>query len=150
MGAFHIKKFGEPARSFSFGKIPATKALRIEVKIAKLLGPIFMSIREGSAPTEINSKAKVTKAVKAASANDNATAEAVSRLLLGLDEDELLAVMTTVFEVVTCEGQPVDIDVTFHGKPKELWLVLWEGLRENFEDFFPENLSLLLKGMISK
>lgn len=147
MGAFHIKKFGDPARSFSFGKIPATKALRIEVKLAKLIGPVFMAIREEAAP-----EAPVAKKSKAAKPmpSDNGAADAVSRLLLGLDEDELLAVMTTVFEVVTCEGQPVDIDVTFHGKPKELWLVLWEGLRENFEDFFPANLSTLLSGMIGK
>lgn len=121
-------------RTYYFGTLPASKAITVEVAVAKVVGePLFKAF--------------------VASKNGGATqdAEAAGAAAMGLlasrmDSAELLQTMSTVFEHVTYgtgTEQPRrigSIDEAFTGRNRELWQVFIGALRFNFADFFPESL----------
>lgn len=119
-------------RTYSFGTMSATDAVRVEVAIAKVIGePLFKAFTAGT-----DGKGKpLTKEDEEAAAMG-----AVSTIAQKMDADELLKTMETVFRSVSCDGQFIQIDATFTGRPKDLWLVLVEALKANFAGFFPAGL----------
>jgi hypothetical protein len=128
-------------RKFSFGTLPATKAVRVEVAIARVIGePLFKAFMEIKASGKEVSEEEQMAAATAA----------IGLLTTRMDADELLATMETVFDVCSCDGQPINIDSTFTGKPQELWQAFIEALKVNFTGFFPVGLSASLAGMIKK
>lgn len=113
-------------RHIGVGTIPPTRALLVEVVIARVCGEgLFKAF------TTAKDKAEMKAAAGAAIA-----------LMAGrLDAAELLETMKIVMEYVRIEGEPVkDIDVAFMGRNRELWQVFLFALRVNFHDFFPESL----------
>jgi hypothetical protein len=134
------KQIGD--RTFAFGTIPATKAVRVEVAIARVIGePLFKAFVEAG-------DKKLT-----ALTDEEKTAiigGAIATLTARMDPDELLVTMGIVFESVTLDGKPVSLDVHFNGRNREVWQVFIEALRVNFSDFFPAGLSASLAGAIPK
>lgn len=126
-------------RTFSFGTIPASKAIRVEVSIAKVIGePLFKALVEAQGKDQTVEQ------------QTGLVASAVGLMASRMDADELLTTMGIVFESVTLEGKPINIDVHFSGKNRDVWQVFIEALKVNFADFFPAGLSASLAGMIPK
>lgn len=115
-------KIGE--RQYSFGLLPATKAVFVEVAIARVIGePLFKALTEGGDDAQ------------------EVGAVVIGLMLKNLDHNELQKVMETIFDFVSVDGkQIISIDEVFTGKPRELWQVFIYALRFNFSDFFPESL----------
>jgi hypothetical protein len=126
-------------RTFSFGTIPATEAVRVEVAIARVIGePLFKAFMD----------AKKTGSTEADA--EQAGATAIGLLLSKMNADELLATMETVFKYVTCDGKRVEMNATFTGRNKEMWQVFIAGLRFNFSDFLPEGLFASVQKAVTK
>lgn len=122
-------------RTYSMGKLSAVDAVRVEVAIAKVIGePLFKALM-GKDKLDKNALKKEIEAVGAT---------AMGLILSNMDADVLLATMATVFSVVSCDGERIDINSTFTGRNKDLWLAFFEALRFNFSDFLPESLSISL------
>jgi len=116
----------------------AISALRVEVAIARVIGePLFRAFMD-------RQKTGATEEEQGQSA-----ASAIGLLASKMDADELLKTMQTVFESVSCEGQPTTM-ATFNGRNKELWLVFMEALKVNFSDFLPVGLFTSLADKIPK
>lgn len=121
-------------RNYSIGNIPPTRALYIQVELAKVLGGgLFTILAKGKSSTE----------------SLEAGALAISTALSSLDDEKLLKMMTIVFEHMSINGQRINIDADFVGRPKDLWLAFWAGLQYNFKDFLPESLFGLLQTKIA-
>lgn len=131
-------------RKWSFGTMPATKAVRVEVAIASVIGEalfkISVDIDAASGQPDAEKERKQVEALSAA----------IGLLTAKMDPDKLLETMNTVFEYCSCDGQRVDIDSTFTGRNKDLWVVFMEALKVNFSDFFAGGLSDSLAAMIRK
>jgi hypothetical protein len=116
-------------RTFSFGTIPPTEAIKVEVSVARVIGePLFKAFMDyrktgGTPDSEAQSGAA-----------------AIGMLLSKMDADDLIATMTTVFKYVSVDGKRANIDADFAGRNKELWLVFIAALRFNFSDFLPAGL----------
>jgi len=135
-----IKEIG--GRKWSFGTIPATQAVRVEVAIASVIGePLFKVFTEidEAGGTGISREKQITAATAA-----------LGLLTTRMDADKLLTTMKTVFDHCSCDGKPVDIDQTFNGRNKDLWEVFLEALKVNFADFFPAGLSASLAAVMPK
>lgn len=116
-------------RVYSFGTIPPTEAVRVEVAIARVIGePLFKALTEKDAKGQATDDA------------ESAGAAVIGLLLARMDADELLATMEIVFKYVSCDGARVMIDSTFAGRNRELWQVFFQALRHNFADFLPAGL----------
>lgn len=121
--------FTTDGRVYSFGTIPAIEAVRVEVAIAKVIGePLFKAFMDTK-----KTGATEEEAEKAGGA-------AIGLLLSKMNADELLSTMQTVFQFVSVDGKRVDINTTFNGRNKELWLVFVAALKFNFSDFLPAGL----------
>lgn len=115
-------KIGE--RTYSFGVIPASKAVVLEIEIAKLIGePLF-------------------RAFATADKKDNmdTAGVAIGLLCSKADSESFMKMLNTVFEHTSCNGQRIEIDATFTGRNREMLQVFIYGLRFNFRDFFPDAL----------
>jgi len=124
---------------FSFGILPATQAVRVEVAIARVIGePLFRAF--------MDIKGKDSSADQQLAA----AGAAIGLLTSRMEADDLLVQMKTVFDACSCDGKRIDIDSTFTGQNKQLWEVFIEALRVNFSDFFPAGLSASLAGAIPK
>jgi hypothetical protein len=124
-------------RTFSFGTIPAVKAVRVEIAIARVIGePLFKAFMDSQGKPE--------------SVQLDVVAGAIGVLTAKMDADELIKTMGIVFESVSLDGVkgPVDMDVHFTGKNKDLWLVFVEALKVNFGDFLPGGLSGSLAALV--
>lgn len=139
MSVTNQHKIGD--RTYSFGHIPPTEAIRVEVAVVKVIGePLFKSLvgAKGleSAGASDEEKKKAGSAVMGA---------ALGLLAAGLDADELIDLMNRVFAHVSVNGKPISniggIDVAFAERNKrEPWEVLVFALRFNFEEVFPDGL----------
>jgi tail assembly chaperone len=119
----NMKKIG--GRTFSFGVMPATVALGVEVSVMRVIGePLFKALTTA----EKKDKGKMLEIGGAA----------VGLMAARMDAAELQRTMQTVFEYVSVDGQRVNIDSHFTGRNKELWQVFIEALQVNFADFFSE------------
>ena len=123
-------------RTFSIGTIPPVEAIRVEVAIARVIGePLFKAFTE---------KGKSLEDQK------GAVGAAIGLMASKMEPDELINTMKTVFSYVSCDGNRIDMNATFVGKNKELWLVFIEALKLNFADFFPADLFASLQKAIQK
>jgi len=124
-------------RTYAIRQMPPTKAVRVELIIAKAVGePIFKAFTAGEADSE------------------QVIAAAIGLLTARVSEAELMTAMIAVFEhtgvavgpgarVRICEGgSQAGLDEVFQGRNKELWQVFVAALRVNFADFFQGDLSL--------
>lgn len=110
-------------RTYSFGMIPPTKSIPVQVAIARVLGEPFF---------------KMATAAKGESAEGQVSvmATAIGMLTAKMDPDELLRVMGIVFDYISVDGKKiVSIDSTFVGRNTEMWEAFGEGLRFNYADF---------------
>jgi len=127
-------------RTFSFGHIPPLEAVGVEVAVARVIGePLFKAFMDSKTA---NADEKKTA--------DQAGAAAIGMMLAKMDAKELTTTMTTVFQYVNCDGKRVEINATFIGRNKELWLVFVEALRFNFSDFLPDGLFASLQSAMPK
>lgn len=121
-------KYTLGGRTYSFGTIPPTKAVVLEIEIAKLIGePLFKAFTAG------DGKGKETDMKEAG-------AVAIGLLCSKADADSFLKMLRTVFEHTMCDGQRIEMDATFNGRNREMIQVFIYGLRYNFRDFFPDAL----------
>jgi hypothetical protein len=133
----NTKQIGE--RSYSFGTLPPVEAVRVEVAVARVIGePLFKAFMDAKKTGSTEKDA------------EQAGATAIGLLLSKMDADELLATMETVFKYVTCDGKRVEINATFSGRNKELWLVFIAALRFNFSDFLPAGLFASVQSAVTK
>lgn len=131
------KQIGD--RTYSFGSIPAMEAVKVEVAIARVIGePLFKAFMDAKKTGSTESDA------------EQAGATAIGLLLAKMNADELVQTMETVFKYVSCEGKRVEINATFTGRNKELWLVFIAALRFNFSDFLPEGLFASVQKAVTK
>lgn len=111
-------------RVYSFGVIPPTKAVLLEIEIARLIGePLFKAFTTG-AETDFK----------------EAGAVAIGLLCSKADGESFLKMLRTVFEHTSCDGQRIEMDATFVGRNREMLQVFIQALRFNFADFFPAAL----------
>lgn len=116
-------------RVYSFGNIPPTEAIKVEVVIARACGePLFKAFMDSK-------KTGMTKEEMEA-----AGGMAIGLIASRVNSDELLATMETVFTYVSVDGKRCIIDQDFVGRNKELWQVFIAALKFNFSDFLPEGL----------
>ena len=132
------KLFECGGRKFSIGTLPAVEAIKVEVAVARVIGePLFKAFTTGKTDgQEIDM--------------EQAGALVIGLLASKLNADDLLTTLNTVFTYVTCDEQRVEINSTFTGRNRELWLVFIEALKFNFADFFPDGLLASLPGKRSK
>ncbi len=112
-------------RTYAFGTIPPSSAIRVELAVVKAIGePLFKM-----AMTKNKSKEEDEAAMMAA----------MVMLAKEADPDELLATTAIVFKSVSIGNltAAVDIDTHMIGRNKELWIVMFAALRFNFSDFMP-------------
>jgi hypothetical protein len=118
-----IEKIG--GRTFSFGTMPASEALGVEVSILRVIGePLFKALT--GADAKVEDKGKLLEIGGAA----------VGLMAAKMDAADLLKTMQTVFAYVTVDGQRLNIDTHFTGRNKELWQVFIKAIQVNFADFF--------------
>ncbi len=125
-------------RTFSFGMLSAKVGFRVQIGIIKVIGePLFKMLLGSGAGTMGDAISKIQ-------ADPTAFVAGMGLLSQRLDADEMDTLAETLFGSVrlsqTIEGKAVGSPVTFEtfqGKPKDIWLVMWEALRVNFADFFP-------------
>jgi hypothetical protein len=133
-----MEKIG--GRTFSFGLIPPTKALHVEVAIGRVIGePLFKALTGADGQIGDSKEQLLQVGVSA-----------VGMMAAKMDADELQRTMETVFEYVTVDGERVEIDRDFVGRNKELWQVFIKGLQVNFADFFDGLHFDLPQGVLSK
>lgn len=126
-------------RIYSFGNIPPTEAIKVEVTIARACGePLFRAFMS----------AKKTGMTEEDS--ESAGATAIGLMTSRLDSDELIATMETVFKYVSVDGKRCIIDQDFIGRNKELWKVFIAALKFNFSDFLPDGLLTSVKKFTQK
>lgn len=119
-------------RTFVFSYIPPTRAIVVEVELAKVLGSALfelLSTRKTNDSDELKKLGSV----------------AIGAMLAQVDGDRMTALITTVMEFVsvgdgTNPARAVVLDADFIGKPKEMWQVFVAALQFNFADFLPESL----------
>lgn len=124
-------------RTYAIRQMPPTKAVRVELIIAKAVGePIFKAFTAGEAAD-----------------SEQVIAAAIGLLTARVSEAELMTAMIAIFEHVgvasgpgarirICEGgSQAGLDEVFQGRNKELWQVFVAALRVNFADFFQGDLS---------
>lgn len=112
-------------RLFSFGRLPATKALKLQLKLVKIIGGEVGSLAELASSTR----------KKGDVASFDLLGEIVSRVSSRVEEDALILMMEEVFSKVSCDGKPIILDQTFASSPTEAWKIFVEGLRVNLADF---------------
>lgn len=121
------KQIGE--RLFTFGYIPPSESIHVQVAIARVIGePLFKAFMD----------VKKTGAEK--SDAEAAGVVAIGMLLSKMDAAELLATMETVFKYVTVDGKRCNMESNFAGRNKELWQVFIAAVVFNFSDFLPDGL----------
>jgi len=121
-------------RNYSFGYLPPTEALGLELTIAQVIGgPLF-------------------KALAAGGSEEQDGAIALSALAVNLNPERLISNMNLVFKYVQCEGKRItSIDETFSGgRHGDVWEVFIYGLRYNFHELFPESLSTFFRERMKK
>lgn len=107
------------------GKLPATKAIEVQVALVSLCGEALF-------------KASTTK-----TADQEAVGAAVlSTLASKLDSEVLLkAVNTTLINYVSIDGKKVmNVDEAFADRVEDLWPTMFFALKVNFSRFFQGNL----------
>ncbi len=110
-------------RVYSFGMIPPTKSVPVQVAIARVLGEPFFKMATAAKGEDADSQLSVM-------------ATAIGLLTAKMDPDELLRVMNVVFEYTNIDGKKiVSIDSAFVGRNTEMWEAFGEGLRFNYADF---------------
>lgn len=137
-------------RDYAFGRIPPTRSVPLQVKLAKLLGPeveLLLAQEQGAIAKLI---ADVTAAPDQATKLTiiGGAMRQMLPFLIGIiqsaDGDEILKMMEVVFQYTNVGGHaisPETIDATFGGEksnPATMWKVFFEGLRVNFAGFFPD------------
>lgn len=116
---------------FAFGTIPAEAALDVEVSIARLFGPLLVSMASGTGLDEAGQMRSITEGLQTLSAQPNHVAL----------KAELKDMIATVLRSVSGDGR-VSLDMTwFNGKNRLMWEVIIEAVRVNFADFFPASPS---------
>lgn len=118
------KTFGD--RLFSFGVIPPSDAIDVEVDIVRIFGEGVLRLLIGSGRDQGAQLEAFAAAIRTIASHPNA------RVL----KQEVKEMLATAFKCVTCAGSPVSLDVTFTGRNKEAWMVFAEAVRVNFADFF--------------
>lgn len=114
-------------RVVSVGKLPATKALKVQVALVNLCGEALF---------------------KAVSANQDdkeaAGAAALSALSSRLDSDKVQEVFQHLLEYTTIDGKrfpaPVNLDAAFADHVEAMWPTLFFMLQVNFRSFFQGSL----------
>lgn len=119
-------------RDYSFGVIPATEAVRVEVAVAKVIGePLFKAFTSGNIKGEKLSTEDMRQVGMMA----------MGQMAAKMDPDELLKTMDTCLKYVSCDAKRIDsIDSHFTGRNRELWEVFIASLQVNFADFLPASL----------
>jgi hypothetical protein len=139
--ASNLEKIG--GRTFSFGIMPATEALSVQVAVGRVIGePLFKALTEADGGKD---KAKLLEL----------GAAAVGMMAARMDAADLLKTMQTVFTYVTVDGKRINMDSDadhggFTGRPKEMWQVFIKALQVNFADFFAELHFDLPRAAVSK
>jgi hypothetical protein len=126
-------------RTFEFGILPASKALRVVGTLAPAVAEGIVEFVQAFGEKD---KAKqdqmvmrgVVAIISRMSAEDWTSPD--GRRMLGV---ESLAVM--LFDHASCGGKKIQIDATFQGCVKDLYVAVFHALRVNFSDFFPAGLS---------
>ena len=110
-------------RVYSFGMIPPTKSVPVQVAIARVLGEPFFKM--ATAAKGEGSEGQIS-----------VMATAIGMLTAKMDSDELLKTMTVVFDYTSVDGNKItSIDSAFVGRNTEMWEAFGEGLRFNYADF---------------
>lgn len=127
-------------RRYDFGMVSATKAVRLEVAIARVIGePLFKAFMDSKA-----NKLDKDQQMKA-------VGSAIGLLTTNMDPDDLLECMNTVFEVTSIDGKRFsNIDTDFANRNRDVWQVFFAGLKFNFSDFLPESLFASLRAEAAK
>lgn len=121
---------GDRGRVYTFEKMPARAATRVQVRVAKVAAEPFAAAFAASMAA-----GGMTEALQAAT-----MFRLLKEILSKMDEDDLISVQELVFASVMVEGKKIDLDATFADRPEELWEVLVEELRWTFESFFRGSL----------
>lgn len=114
-------------RVFAFGIIPATECIAVQMTVASVIGePLFKAI--------MTSQGASTDKAKSVDISSLAVGLMIMKMS-DLGPEALLKTMEIVFRYVTVDGQRINIDTHFTGRPKELWQVFIAALKVNFSSF---------------
>ena len=136
------KRIGE--YEFTITQLPARRALRLQAKLLKLIGPCAGVVVEEAFKELKDGEGKVS------SITDKSLPRAFHVLAGNLDEKEFESLVIDMIPGIRVDGKELTeqlLDVLFAGKLNQLFLLLKEVLEVNFGDFFQEGS--ILTGLLA-
>lgn len=136
------KRIGE--HNFTITQLPARRALRLQAKLLKLIGPCAGVVIEEAFKELKDSKGNVS------AITDKSLPRALNVLAGNLDEKQFEALVLDLIPGIRVDGKELTeqlLDVLFAGKLNQLFLLLKEVLEVNFGDFFQEGS--ILRGLLA-
>lgn len=134
------KKIGD--RVFKAGDVLATDAIRLQIRLMKLVGPALERL-----PAVFAGRAKGATA-EAQAASDRAAIEAIAGIFEKADHDQVIELMQDIcgLAMVSSDGgrsyNPIELDHEFSGANMKLMLpALAFILKETLGDFFSDALA---------
>jgi hypothetical protein len=123
-------------REYTFGRIPPTKSVPLQVQLIKLIGPeIQLLLGQDMAKLKSAFDSKDIAALGAT------LAPVAFGAIQNADGAEVMRLMVQVFAYTKCNGNVIDekeIDPVFgNSDPGTMWKVFFEGLKVNYSRFFP-------------
>jgi hypothetical protein len=139
-------------REYTFGRIPPTKSVPLQVQLLKIVGPElqFMLTQDPAkwvatfAALTAKDKTPEEKGVAASAIMGELMVKipaALAGVIQNADGAEVMRIMTVAFGYTKCNGNTIDereIDIVFaDSDPGTMWKVFFESLRVNYRGFFP-------------
>lgn len=117
-------------RKFAIGMMPPEEAIEVHAVVMRVAGEPFLrafaTAKEKGADNE--------------TAMETAGVTAMGGILQRMDAKDIKFVLNSVFAYCSCDGQPININATFMGRVRDMYLAGWEALKVNLSDFFPADL----------
>lgn len=149
-------------RRYDFSLVPPRASVPIQVMLVRVLAqPLLKAFTKSGLAKKGSSREVETLPVdsvenpvgvpQTSSAEIDMLSTALSEITAKLDSEEITKSMETVFSFASCEGRRIlDMDVTFMGRPMDMWQAFAFGLRHNFQSFFQGSLFVSLQDKAAK
>lgn len=124
-------------------QFPAREAIRLKIRIAKIIGPSWSTVLGGLIPNAEKRKSKGNQnafsSIMDGDLNMPVVGSAIEKLFYNLNENESLDLIERLFSLTRKDGvelKPEIIDIMFAGKTLTIYKVIWFVIQTNYPDFF--------------
>ena len=105
---------------YKISQFPATKALGIEARLIKLLGPAFIELQSAASDGD----------------GEKVLGEAITALIASMDKVDVVQLVKDLVSNTTKGTAAINFDVEFAGRTGALFELVKEVLKANFADVF--------------